>query len=92
MTYEDAIARIQDHNRVHQQKEHNTFYITKALDMAVEALEKQIPKKIKIIDGNDLCPACNFNYGADAIRRTLFHWRKDFCERCGQRLDWSVKE
>ena len=56
---------------------------------AISALEKQIPKKIKIIGGDDLCPACNFNYGADAIRRTLFHWRKDFCERCGQRLDWS---
>ena len=89
MDASDAIARIQDHNRVHQQKEHGAFYITEALDMAVVALGKQIPKKIKIIDDYDFCPACNFRYGSDAIRRKLRHWHKDFCEKCGQRLDWE---
>lgn len=89
MNARDAIARIQAHNRIQQQKEPGTFCMTEALNMAVEALEKQIPKKIKIIDGYDLCPTCDFNYGSDAVRRALYHWRKDFCERCGQRLDWE---
>lgn len=45
MDASDAIARIQNHNRVHQQKEHGAFYITEALNMAVDALEKQVPKR-----------------------------------------------
>lgn len=80
MTYEDAIARIQDHNRVHQQKEHGAFYITEALNMAVEALEKQIPKKAIPCSPNSTwskCPVCGDTY------------IDEYCGKCGQRLDWG---
>ena len=64
--------------------------VTNALDMSVAALEKQIPKKIKIIDGYDFCPTCSYKYGSDTMRRMLYHWDQPFCKKCGQRLDWKV--
>lgn len=54
-----------------------------AIDAAVEALEKQIPKKpdggYDIFYGEDakLCPVCG-----DPNPNT-------YCGTCGQRLDWS---
>ena len=50
-------------------------------DMAIEALEKQIPKKVT----KSVCPSCK--------RIFLFrHGEKrkgDYCDNCGQALDWS---
>ena len=51
MDAKEAIIRIEDHNRVHAVKEYPfAIKITEALDIAVKALEKQIPKKpIKLV-------------------------------------------
>lgn len=49
--------------------------VQKAYDMAIEALEKQIPSGIKFNGDEAVCPKC----GADA------EWKK-YCEECGQRL------
>jgi len=98
MTYKEAILRIVDHNEIHSRKEKNfAIYITEALNMAVEALKKQIPKKVRIreplsvkaFDGTDKvvtfrcypCPCCG-------------KWIADneghkHCEWCGQALDWG---
>lgn len=66
----------------------------KALELAVRALEKQTPKKVTnlkemYIDfGNEQklkvggygdCPICNNSLYSIA----------DYCNKCGQRLDWS---
>lgn len=45
MTPQEAIQRIKQHNEIHSKNERFAIYITEALNMAVEALEKQIPKK-----------------------------------------------
>lgn len=37
--------RIIEHNRIHSKNEPNAYYITKALNIAVEALNKQTPQK-----------------------------------------------
>ena len=50
-----------------------------AFEMAIEALEKQIPKKLKD-DGWLYCPIC----GRDVLMD-----RFDYCPDCGQALDWS---
>lgn len=42
MTYEEAIYRIEDHKNIHFKAEPAAVYITEALDVAIEALRKQI--------------------------------------------------
>ena len=63
-----------------------------ALDMAIQALEKQIPKKV-VKDGKRSykCPCC----GESAKTETgdsFIDYRLDYCDGCGQKLDWSDEE
>lgn len=61
----------------------------KSLDMAIEALEKQIPKKpIKLDDWGEYykCPICD-KYAVDNLG-----CKHKFCRECGQRIDWKVEE
>lgn len=53
-----------------------------ALDVAIQALEKQIAKKPDFTEGKEfaLCPCCNGNGLAD---------KQKYCDNCGQKLDWS---
>ena len=62
-----------------------------ASGLAIQALEKQIPKKpyhISQVDDNDNanveCPACHAttDYAVNVIKR-------GHCWKCGQLLDWS---
>ena len=62
--------------------------LCEALDMAVDALEKQMPKRpFKKRIANDgyawewVCPNCHI------VKVTT---EKQFCDDCGQRLDWSA--
>lgn len=59
-----------------------------AVELAVDALRKQIPKKAV---GNHYahmrCPACNHRIpsgGGSSSRR-----RDNWCNYCGQKIDWS---
>ena len=54
------------------------------LEMAIKALEKQIPKKPKIDNRYIMyiCPYCN-----DFVK--VSH---NYCQNCGQKLDWSEEE
>ena len=62
------------------------------MDMAIKALEKQIPKK-PIIHTNDIdrlacCPVCDSN--VDWTYEGF--WRKGnpkYCRECGQAIDWT---
>ena len=91
MTPQEAIRRIEEHNRIHAVKEYPfAIKITEALDIAVKALEKQIPKNPIGKHTNYKCPICNrrvrsgkgsSSFGVDY-----------FCQRCGQALDWSDTE
>ena len=68
-----------------------------ALTMAINALEKQIPKKLEYeadgyADGELVydyakCPICghDFEYGIN-------DWGCEYCSDCGQKLDWSDEE
>ena len=55
-----------------------------ALEMAIKALEKQIPKKPKTDDRYVMyiCPWCN-----DFVK--VSH---NYCQNCGQKLDWGDGE
>jgi hypothetical protein len=73
-----------DISLIHQKKAENQKEL---MEITVEALEKQIPKKVKMT--NDLypmgiCPCCENEF----IPHTGF----EHCHYCGQALDWSDRE
>ena len=60
-----------------------------AMDAVIEALDKQIPKKpIYTNEGTvTRCPNC------EAIHlRCISSVEIDYCERCGQAIDWSKED
>ena len=90
MTYEEAINHIKKHNEAHQRTEHFAVYITEALNMAIQALEKQIRKKPIPITRNEHsnkiigygCPNCH----KDIVGSGFYCWS------CGQAIDWSEEK
>lgn len=65
--------------------------LVKALNMGIEALEKQIPKEVVYHDncGNATpyqarCPKCY-----EANEETFYYSGESWCPYCGQALDWS---
>lgn len=54
----------------------------KVLNLAVEALEKQIPKKLDSNRYVHFCPECNGSVWQ------ITH-ESNYCFRCGQKLDWE---
>ena len=51
-----------------------------AYDMAISALEKQIPKKPTLHEGWLYCSVCKKDILMEGYK---------FCPDCGQRIDWS---
>lgn len=82
MKLEEAILRIKEHIAVHQYKEPHAIYITEALEMAIDALKKQIPQQIKEIHVNKYyCPSCESENNAEqGVVWDLY------CPQCGQAL------
>ena len=64
-----------------------TDKIQEAMDMGIEAIEKQIPKKV-ISASND---EDDFDYGMCPTCNQKMVWG-DYCTFCGQRIDWSEVE
>ena len=86
MTYEEAIEYITERYvtmsmclTLDECRKHNN-----AISMAIDALEKQVPKKPPNHDGM-VCPSCNSKarYG---------HPYEYYCPHCGQAIDWSDDE
>ena len=63
----------------------------KANEMAIQALEKQIPKRvIRPYKGNYKCPTCeNYIYITDDDLYVYGIEPPKYCDECGQALDWS---
>lgn len=88
MKPEEAIWRIKDHCEVHRLNEPQAIRITEALNLAISALEKQIPKEptgdLSIVP-HLRCPNCH-----RAVVVVLYSGdRFPFCQWCGQALDWG---
>ena len=77
MTYEEAFKTL----RYEIEEEGHCSYIEEEMKLAINALEKQIPKKPPRHD-RMVCPNCNSKarYG---------HPDESYCCHCGQALDWS---
>ena len=87
MTHEEAIKHFKSLQKRYT-KEHNGRMCDK-VNLALKALEKQIPKKPIIREAEDsfgyvkhiLCPNCEkIDFG---------HERPCFCRICGQAIDWE---
>lgn len=82
MTAQEAIERIREHCTIHKYEERHAIYITEAFEMAVDALEKQIPKK----------PLMEFyvnqagDIGKKCICGRFVNSYALYCENCGQRI------
>ena len=64
----------------------------KVVALACKALEKQIPKKVILgYDEQDsiCCPNCK---GELLSMDWYDHWKCNYCEVCGQALDWSEEK
>ena len=60
----------------------------KANEMAVQALEKQIPKKPIFYAHDYYCSVCNSLVGNNECE-----WKRfKYCDTCGQKLDWSDED
>ena len=89
MTIEEAIKQL-ELNRPLAYTE-----LREAIDMAIKALEKQIPKKPEfegdgysdghLVYDTWICPNCEKRYEVD-------YEEYDHCPNCGQKIDWSEVE
>ena len=76
--YKDALREVL--HQVYRNTDDFEMRISKdCYKLIIEALEKQIPKKLKD-DGWLYCPICGLDVLMD---------RFDYCPDCGQALDWS---
>ena len=91
MDCNEAIEILKDMKGVFGERGHSGYSLP-ALDLAIEALEKQIakkPKKIKLRQGTQwLCPAC----GSTVAGLGVGIYKEFYCNECGQRQDWEVEE
>lgn len=67
----------------------NYSMLCEALDMAIDALEKQTPKtpiksdrEIRYCEVWE-CPNCGFEWSSRFV---------DYCYKCGQQIDWSKED
>ena len=59
-----------------------------AFQMALLALEKQIPKKPIFYAHDYYCSVCN-----SLVGNNEFEWKRfKYCDTCGQEIDWSGEE
>lgn len=89
MTHEEAIKHFKSLQKRYT-KEHNGRMCEK-VNLALEALEKQIPKKPLHIHKNYYCPICKedgWMLWDDAIPNDM----DKYCGKCGQAIDWEVNE
>lgn len=81
MTAEEAIKTIQV--AIAEVEWEYPLDYSVAFETAIEALEKQIPKKVIFqsgFKGLRYCPCCNVRF---------IGWGMKYCGECGQALDWS---
>lgn len=89
MTYKEAIKNINALNAVCGQKGLYDAEFESALELAILALEKQIPKKPLHMHKNYYCPICKedgWMLWDDAIPNDM----DKYCGKCGQAIDWEV--
>ena len=102
MTIEKAIEQFEDlikdrESFCHRDDFDDVFLQDiEACKAGIQALEKQVPKKVKrefiTVNGcitcfeTDVCPVCGNDFQIEDLGQTMYY---AFCPDCGQALDWS---
>lgn len=103
MTNEEAIKSINALNAVCSQKDFYDAEFESALALAIEALEKQTPKKPKVetfsyiylddyFGRQYFCPNCNRLLINEDMHGFFSGRKRQYCDVCGQPIDWGVSE
>ena len=97
----EAIAWMENERRIHKYgtrispsiPKEQISKIGECYDLAIEALEKQLPKKVDFEEDvtEDVCVECHscgcfLGYQVDCLDE---NYQIDYCKHCGQRIDWS---
>ena len=56
-----------------------------SIELAVDALRKQIPQKLIVTTSTKRCPSCN----KQLTNKGCIHSKYNYCKWCGQALDWG---
>ena len=56
-----------------------------AFDMAIDALEKQIPKSVRVTTSTKRCAVC----GRQLSGIGNLHPERKYCQNCGQAIKWT---
>ena len=81
MTIQEAIGMQESIKRFHRYDEE----VESSCDIAILALEKQIPKKYEFKDRVPYCPCCGEIATTNTGDSFLDYWLS-FCNKCGQKL------
>lgn len=95
----ETIAWLETKRKIHKYGAYTSPIIPKeqidmieeCYDLAIEALEKQLSKKVDIMDYplddiNFRCPVCKSEYICEKEHEHFY------CPTCGQKLDWKEAE
>ncbi len=90
MTEQEAIEYFK--TGIEERKKNNMALFTiSALELAISALEKQIPKKWEYAEVNDcdiyVCPCCKEYWYLEGMNPTQSEY--NYCPNCGQALEWE---
>ena len=96
MTYEEALSTLRAFLNCIVPEPENIkttlgYRRFEAFNKAIDALEKQIPKKPRHMHKNYYCPTCKedgWMLWDDAIPNDM----DKYCGICGQAIDWEVNE
>lgn len=89
ISFEEAVERISfmiDKVKMSQKDKY-------ALIMARQSIQKQMPKKVEKIGAAYRCPDCKKIHSVDYFNDlAIVVPEKQYCNKCGQALDWSDTE
>ena len=90
MTENETIKLIENDLKLHS-KDLSSKY-KNGLRMAIKALEKQIPKKVKIEQWIDTKCDCGYEFSkhrGDGYYSIPLENKTKYCPNCGQKLNWN---
>ena len=85
MTYEEAIKMLTELKPIPVD---GFKIIAEAYDLAIEAIEKQIPKKPRETRCALMCASCGHKITEKGCKKL----NRNYCKKCGQAIDWSDDE